>query len=308
MTVDLLTAGETMIALRSAGLLRLGGTAAISTAGAEGNVAIAASRLGHRVAWAGRVGDDESGNLVLRTFAAEGVDVSAVVRDPERETGLLLFEQRLPDLTRVEYHRRGSAGSRWSPEDVPAALALQPRIVHLTGITPALSPAAAEASHALLEGARRQGAMVSVDVNYRSRLWTAEEAAPVLASLVRLADLVIASPDELSLVAEGPGALLRQGASEVIVKDGAQGARAYTEEGELQVPARPVQAVDSIGAGDAFSGGYLSGLLDGADLAARMDRAAALGAFAVASRGDWEGLPFRSELPLLQAAEGGALR
>jgi sugar/nucleoside kinase (ribokinase family) len=308
MTVDLLTAGEVMVALRCEGLLRLGGTATVSIAGAEGNVAIAAARLGHRVAWTGRVGDDESGSLVLRTLAAEGVDTSSVRRDPDRETGLLLFEQRLTDLTRVEYHRRDSAGSRWNSDDLECALALQPRIVHVTGITAALSSAAATATAELMSEARRRGAVVSFDVNHRARLWSAGDASATLTRLAAAADIVIASPDELALVADDEQRLLDAGAREVVVKDGARGARVRTGGETIRAAAKRVRAVDSIGAGDAFSAGYLSGVLDGLPVAERLDRAVTLGAFAVGTRGDWEGLPTRDELDLLDAADGDALR
>lgn len=308
MTVDLLTAGEVMIALRCDSLLRLGGTATISIAGAEGNVAIAAARLGHRAAWTGRVGDDESGSLVLRTLAAEGVDTSSVRRDPARETGLLLFEQRLADLTRVEYHRRDSAGSRWNSDDLESALALHPRIVHVTGITAALSMTAASATAELMSEARRRGALVSFDVNHRSRLWSAAEASAALTHLAASADIVIASPEELALVADDEQQLLDAGAREVVVKDGARGARVHAGGETTHAAAKQVRAIDSIGAGDAFSAGYLSSVLDGLPIAERLDRAVTLGAFAVATRGDWEGLPTRDELGLLEAADGGALR
>lgn len=308
MSVDVVTAGEAMLALRGNGPLRMGGSLAVSVAGAESNVAVGMSRLGHRVAWAGRVGADESGAFVRRTLAAEGVDCRAVARDEDRATGMLIFEQRLPDVTRVEYHRRDSAGSRWSVSDAERALSLHPRLVHVTGITPALSAEARDAAYALVEGAKRQGATVSVDINFRSRLWSAQEAAPHLRRLVDDADIVIASPDELDIVGGDPAALIRSGAHEVIVKHGAAGATAYDAERSVTVPARSVTVVDSIGAGDAFSAGYLSGWLDGLAREERMERAVVLGAFAVASHGDWEGLPRRDELDLIELASGEAVR
>ncbi|WP_300342173.1 sugar kinase [Nesterenkonia sp.] len=306
--VDVLTVGETMTAVRCAGPLQLGGQARITVAGAESNLAIGLARLGHRAAWSGRLGADESAELILRTLRAEGVDTSTVVRDPEAGTGLLLFERRLPDLTRVEYHRAGSAGSRWSTEDVEAALSLRPRILHVTGITAALSGSTRQALSDLVAGARGQGALVSVDVNFRGRLWTREQARPVLRDLARRADVVVASADELELVAAEPEELLEAGVAEVVIKRGAEGASAVTPEGEVSVPSRKVQVVDTIGAGDAFSAGYLSGVLDGLAVPQRLGRGATLGAFAVASAGDWEGLPRREELTLLNVDEGESIR
>ncbi|GLZ12215.1 sugar kinase [Actinomadura sp. NBRC 104425] len=311
--VDVLTVGETMMALRATGLIALGSGFTASIAGAESNVAIGLSRLGHRAAWLGRVGADEPGRLVVRTLAAEGVDVSAVRRDDAAPTGLIMFEQRLPDVTRVHYVRAGSAGSRLSPQDVAAA-PYEPAIVHLTGITPALGPSCRDAVRAAFALAREHGARISLDVNHRTRLWTRAEAARTLAPLAEQADHVIASPDELMLL--GPGdspeavaaRLLDGGATEVVVKDGAAGACSYTAAGTRAVPAHAVQAVDSIGAGDGFAAGYLSGLLDGLDVEGRLRRAHTVGAFAVSTRGDWEGLPYRDELDLIGLPEGAALR
>ncbi|GAA2435152.1 sugar kinase [Actinomadura vinacea] len=311
--MDVLTAGETMMALRATGPIHLGAGFTSGIAGAESNVAIGLARLGHTAAWLGRVGADEPGRLVTRTLRAEGVDVSAVPRDGAAPTGLIMFEQRLPDVTRVQYVRDGSAGSRLSPDDVAAA-PYAPSIVHVTGITPALSASCRDAVAALRDLARDRGARLSLDINHRPRLWTREEAAEALAPLAAAADLIIASPGELALLDAGgtvetiAARLLDGGATEIVVKDGGAGARSFTAEGVRALPAHSVQAVDSIGAGDGFVAGYLSGLLDGLDVEERLRRAHTVGAFAVSSRGDWEGLPFRDELDLIGLPEGAALR
>lgn len=317
---DVLTLGESMVALRGSGPLKLGGSMDVSIAGAESNVAIGLARLGHATRWAGAVGDDEAGELVLRTLRAEGVDVSGATRDPDAPTGLILFEPRLPEVTRVHYYRAGSAGSRLTAASVERAFTAPgtPRVLHLTGITPALGPSARDACRRALELAREQGTTVCLDVNFRSRLWSDEESAAVMRSWMPYVDVLIASDDELPLcvpematageVSASAKALLAQGVREVVVKLGADGATAYTADGELHAPARPVRAVDAVGAGDAFVAGYLSALLDGADVAGRLDRAVTTGAFAVASHGDWEGAPTRAELGLLGAGAGTVVR
>ncbi|MFF2845980.1 sugar kinase [Streptomyces sp. NPDC058001] len=322
---DVFTFGETMVALRGTGPLKLGGSLNVSVAGAESNVAIGLARLGHPVRWAGAVGDDEAGELVLRTLRAEGVDLSGATRDRDAPTGLLLFEPRLPDLTRVHYYRSGSAGSRLHPAAVEAAFtARPPRVLHLTGITPALSPSARDASLRALQLAHTFGSLVCLDVNFRSRLWSSDEAATVLRSWIPHVDVLIASDDELPLCLPQPAsprdtdttgdttraakALLTLGVHEVVVKLGAHGATAHTADGELHCPARPVRAVDAVGAGDAFVAGYLSALLDGEGLSGRLDRAVTTGAFAVASPGDWEGAPTRAELGLLGTPPGTVVR
>ncbi|MGW2518883.1 sugar kinase [Streptomyces sp. NPDC001617] len=306
-----------MAALRAREALRLGGSLGLSVAGAESNVAIGLARLGHRVRWTGRVGADELGALVLRTLRAEGIDTDhAAIDDTGRPTGLLLTEPRLGTLTRVSYYRVGSAGSAVSPADVLPALASGSRILHLTGITPALSGTAAEATLVAATTARAAGITVCLDVNYRSRLWTADHARTVLRPLLEHTDLLIASEDELPLVQERPGAgeseavhsMLAAGVDEVVVKRGGRGATSFTAGGATDRAARQVDAVDLVGAGDAFVAGYLSGLLDGADIPARLHRAVTTAAFAVATRGDWEGLPTREELGLFDQPDGTTIR
>ncbi|MFI1459761.1 sugar kinase [Nocardia carnea] len=306
--LDVVTIGETMVAVRVADRIRFGGDATLAVAGAESNVAIGLARLGHGVRWGGRLGADESGELVLRTLRAENVFVDTVSRDTDRATGLVLFEQRLPDVTRVEYHRRDSAGSRVRAADSVAALTEMPRVLHITGVTPSLSASAAEAVTEAVRIARGGGALISFDVNFRSRLWDPDIAAATLRPLARAADVVIASEDELGLVARDPAELIGCGVSEVVIKLGADGATAHTAAGVTTGEGHRVSVVDSIGAGDAFTAGYLSALLDGGDIAERLARANTLGAFAVSSRGDWEGLPSRDELALITAGSGAALR
>jgi 2-dehydro-3-deoxygluconokinase len=314
---EVVTLGETMAALRAHGALRLGGSLGLSVAGAESNVAIGLARLGHRVRWAGRVGADELGALVLRTLRAEGIDIGhAVTDDTGRSTGLLLTEPRLGTLTRVSYYRAGSAGSAVSAADVLPALASGSRVLHLTGITPALGPSAAEAALAAATTARDAGITVCLDVNYRSRLWTTDRARTALRPLLARTDLLIASEDELPLVLERPGvgeleavrSLLTAGVTEVVIKRGARGATAFTADASTDCAARQVDAVDLVGAGDAFVAGYLSGLLHGADIPARLRRAVTTAAFAVATQGDWEGLPTQDELSLFDQPDGTTLR
>ncbi|GHH73567.1 ribokinase [Kitasatospora indigofera] len=310
---DVLTLGEAMAAMRADRPLLLGGNLALSVAGAETNVAIGLARFGHSVRWVGVNGEDEFGRLVLRTLRAEGVDVSHAVVDPAAPTGLVVFEPRVADLTRVSYYRAGSAGSRLVPGHLSAALAEGARIVHLSGVTAALGPGPRAAVEAAAHAAP---GLVSLDVNYRAKLWSPQEASAALRPLVPLVDILVASDDELALVAP-PGAggeaecveaLLAQGVGEVVVKRGAAGAEVFTGSRSVARPAVRVPVRDTVGAGDAFVAGYLSGLLDGLPVEERLDRAVVTGAFAVAATGDWEGLPFRDELALLDAAPGTALR
>jgi len=179
--------------------------------------------------------------------------------------------------------------------------------VHATGITAALGGNGLDCVREVLAEAKRRGVGVSLDLNYRAQLWSRDQARAALTPLAAAADVLFASDDELPLVAPDPAArtagmaaaLLAAGAGEVVVKRGAAGADTYTSDGVVTAAARTVPVADVIGAGDAFVAGYLSAVLDGQPTAGRLDRAVTAGAFAVAHRGDWEGLPHRAELSLL---------
>ncbi len=301
--------GETMVSVRVQGRLKLGHPAVTSIGGSESNVAIGLARLGHEVAWVGAVGADEPGELVVRTLRAEGVDVGHVRRDPTRPTGVMFREQRTGDIARVDYVRAGSAGSAVDDDLVSRALHPTPALVHVSGVTAAVSPVAAAATATALREARRLGAVTSLDINHRSRLWSADEASAALTPLLADVDVLFASADELPLVHAGattppsPG-----GPAEVVVTHGAGGAEAWGPDVHHRERARPVRVVDVVGAGDAFVAGYLSARLDGLGLTERLVRGSDVAAVAVSSAGDWEGLPTRAELATLGGPHDGTLR
>jgi 2-dehydro-3-deoxygluconokinase len=309
-TAEVVTLGETMALLSAPGigLLRHATSLALSCGGAESNLATGVARLGHRAAWIGRVGADEFGELVRRSIAAEGIDCRAIV-DPAAPTGLMVKARRTQTVTHVNYYRSGSAGSRLAPDDVDPALLAGARVVHLTGITPALSASARAAVRFAVTTAREAGVAISLAINYRRALWSPEAAAAELTELVALADIVFASEAEASMLVPGGSAeelataLAALGPRQVLVTRGADGACAVIDGLALATPALPVVAVDPVGAGDAFAAGYLSGLLDGEPPAVRLHRATLAGAFAVTVPGDWEGLPSRTDLALLASAE-----
>ncbi|MFI8946033.1 sugar kinase [Streptomyces sp. NPDC053750] len=306
-----------MLSLQVDGALTAGGSARTAVAGAESNVAVGLARLGHHVGWAGRLGSDEPGRVILRTLRGEGVHVDHATVDADAPTGALMRERRVADLARVHYWRAGSAASRMQPQHVRGALAAGARLLHLTGITCALGPGPLDTVRAAAGHAAERGWTVSLDVNHRTRLWDAAAASAALRPLLGLVDIVIASDDELPLIAGGESTpeadrvaeLLDQGVREVVVKRGAQGADLYLDADRvLHAAAHPVPVADTVGAGDAFCAGYLSGVLDELPADERLRRATRTAAFAVACHGDWEGLPHRDELSLLDSAPGAAVR
>jgi len=308
---DLLTIGETMVSLRTARPMRLGGDAHLSIAGSESNVAIGLSRLGHQAVWLGAVGNDEPGRLIQRTLRAEAVDTSWLRFSDESFTGFIAFDQPSHDITRVSYHRRGSAGSTLtSAECLTALQATSPRLLHVTGITPALSDSTRAATLDVVRAAAESDVRVSLDVNYRARLWSRTEAT-ALRELLPFVHTVFASDDELDILTDASEPvrdLLANGIAEVVVTAGGKGAWAHSADSTIHRPALPVTVVDSIGAGDAFVSGYLSATLDNLSPEHRLDRATTSGAFCVTALGDWESLPTRRDLTLLTQSQGTALR
>ncbi|MFJ4210858.1 sugar kinase [Paenarthrobacter sp. NPDC089675] len=302
MSSSVLTFGETMamISTDHPGVLSRGAAATWSFGGADSNVAVGLARLGVPVTWIGRVGDDQPGRMIVRGLRGEGIDVVAV-SDPN-PTGLMLKFRRTSDRVNVAFRRSHSAGSFLAPEDLLHHASLgEARIVHCTGITPALSDSSRSATFAAVKQARSTGALVSLDVNYRPTLWDRQDAAACISELAQEADIVFASPEELDLaLPEGIDCFIqgRHGRT-VIIKDGARGAHGYDAEAQIQVPAVPITVQDAVGAGDAFVAGYLSALLDGAPMAQCLQRAVVTGAFACLSTGDWEGAPYLEELSLL---------
>jgi 2-dehydro-3-deoxygluconokinase len=284
----------------------------VSIAGAESNVSIGFCRLGRSSSWIGRIGDDEFGQLILKTLRAEGVDVSGSVVDESRQTALMFKERSAENMVRVNYYRSGYAGSALCREDLDAKLIESSRILHVTGITLALSEAARSAVHHAVEIARASGVIVSLDFNFRSRLWSEEEAASVIRPLAHLADIVFAGEDELFVLGNNEmrdvTALADDGRREVVIKRGLRGATSITPSGILNEPAVRVRAVDPVGAGDAFVAGYLVAALDGEDSAGRLKMGCATGAFAASRLGDWECLPRRDDLELLSRESGTTLR
>jgi 2-dehydro-3-deoxygluconokinase len=293
------TLGETMALARATevGSFPHIGALQLGIGGAESNVAIALTRLGIPTRWIGRLGTDSLGDLVVRELVAEGIAVTAE-RDPDAQTGLMLKERRTAASTKVWYYRAGSAGSRLTVGDIDPGHIRSASLLHITGITPALSQNAREAVHAAVDLARDAGVTVSFDLNYRSALWSPERAAAEFAELIPLCDIVFGGDDEFALVT---GALSHP--LQVIVKLGIDGCVALVDGVEYERPAVPVQAIDTVGAGDAFVGAYLADFLSGASVDARLATAVTAGAFACLVPGDWEGMPRRSELAMLGARE-----
>jgi 2-dehydro-3-deoxygluconokinase len=262
---DVLCLGETMAMFVPA---EPGPPAEVTTwhrtvGGAESNVACHVAALGLRSAWVSAVGDDAFGTAVTAAVASFGVDVSRVVVDPDRPTGLYVKE-RDASGSPVRYYRRGSAASGMGPGLVDSLPLDEVRVVHTSGITPALSDSCFALMDRLVHLPR--DFTLSFDLNWRPRLWTDRDPA-VLRDLAAAADIVFVGADEAKLVwdVEEPAdirALLPEPAT-LVVKQGAAGATLVEGDQELFQPALKVDVVEPVGAGDAFAAGFLCATLAG---------------------------------------------
>lgn len=265
--------------------LEAGGPMRLDVAGAESTVACYLAMLGADAAWAGRVGADPLGRLLIRRIASYGVDTSLVEVDPEAPTGV--FFKDPGETTGVYYYRSGSAASRMDASLLPRLTGR----VHLSGVTPALSSSCADLVEAVLASDRA----ISFDVNYRPRLWPADEAAGVLRRLAGRAQIVFAGLDEARTLWGVDSAAdvrsLLPGPETVVVKDGAVGTWSYGPDGETYAPALPIEVVEPVGAGDAYAAGYLHGLLRGWAEPDRLRMGHRVASYALGVTGDVAGLP-----------------
>lgn len=319
MDLDVITVGEALVlfAAQQPGPLDEVRTFARTTAGAELNVAIGLARLGLGVGYISRLGSDSFGRYVAATLDREGIDRSHVSVDTDHPTGLML-KSRSDDGSdpSIEYFRRGSAASHLGPAPKLSAYCTASRHLHLTGIFVAVSPSTRELVFELAADARAAGRTLSFDPNLRPSLWRSQdEMVECLNRMALHSDWVLPGLAEGRLLTgrDSPEAIadfyLERGARCVVVKLGPAGAY-FASAGERGVaPAIAVdRVVDTVGAGDGFAVGVVSGLLEGLSLAAAAARGNAIGARVVQFPGDCDGLPTREELDALVASTRDKLR
>jgi 2-dehydro-3-deoxygluconokinase len=287
--VTVLTAGETMALLDplEAGVPRAGMPLTLRFAGAESNFAVALARLGVRVTWISRLGNDPLGDMIHRGLEHEGVDLRWVRRDNAR-TGVFL-KWRNEAENGVVYYRAGSAAARLAVEDVPDEALDGVRLVHLTGITMAISESGRELVLDLARRAHERGAIVLFDPNFRPALPdTREAAAARQREVLPFVDWYLCGEAEAQLLWKGADIPAR-----TVIRVGARGA--VVDGIEVSCPRR-VEIVDEIGAGDAFAAGFAYGLLHGWAPEESAHAGNVLAAHALSGTGDWETLPRLDEV------------
>jgi 2-dehydro-3-deoxygluconokinase len=288
-----------MIRLATPDFERLESTAtlAVSIGGTESNVAVALARLGRRASWLSALPDNPHGRRIAGTLRSHGVDTGSVIWSETDRAGVYFLEPGAsPRPTRVIYDRTNSAVAMIDPDAVPYGLVDDARLLHLTGITPALSTNCAAVCRRLVERARQGGVPFMFDVNYRSLLWSPEQAAEDLQFFLEHVDLLFCGRGDASTIWNLTGSPLdiarnlldRSSAGLVIVTAGDAGATAGDRSGNAwHQPAPPVDIIDPVGAGDAFAAGFLHSWFDDPeDLPAALRSAVASASIAMTIPGD----------------------
>ncbi|MBD0422950.1 sugar kinase [Streptomyces sp. TRM S81-3] len=308
--VDVVALGESMVTFLPSRPGRLADVPSFDRAigGAESNVACVLAAAGHSARWVSRVGADGFGDHLTEAIGSYGVDVSAVRRDPARPTGVYFRTagDRATDAHEVAYYRAGSAASAMSVRTIDLDAVRAGRILHLSGITAALSADCRELMRELT--ARRPGRpLVSFDVNHRPGLWNGDDGPAVLRELARGADLVFVGEDEAWDLG-GPEAV-RAALPEpdvLVVKQGGTGATAFHGPHATFVPALTVDVVAAVGAGDAFAAGFLSATLRGLPVRDRLRHGHLTAAAALTVPGDLAAPPARHHADRLAALDDAA--
>lgn len=305
--MDVVTFGETMVLFNpeTQGPLRYVGTFTKSIGGAESNVAIALARLGHKAGWFSKLGDDEFGRYIKSTVMGEEVDVSRVKKDPNRTTGILFKERFSTVNPNVYYYRKGSAASHLMMEDLDLEYISSAKILHVTGISLALSKEMREAVFYAVREAKKRGVLISFDPNIRLKLWSKDEARETILEMVKLTDLLFPGKEEAELLLgltepeEIADSFLNLGVQTVALKLGKSGCYVKNKETEAFVHGYTVDhPVDTVGAGDGYAAGFLSGYLEHLSLTECAQRANAVGAMATLVKGDMEGFPYKDQVEI----------
>lgn len=303
--LDVVTIGDVLIAMNptATGPLRFVHTFEKKVGGAELNVAIGCARLGLKVGWISRLGRDEFGRYALHFIRGEGIDTSQVELVEGYPTSVYFKEIFADGRANSYYYRHPSPTSTLRPEDIDADYLKQAKLLHISGVFPAVCESNYEVLLHTVKLAKANGLTVTFDPNIRLKLWSAEEARQKLRKLLPFVDVVLTGEEEARILVdtlrpdEVFSAFRALGVEHVVLKQGERGAVGCRDNQVVDSPAYPVQkVVDTVGAGDGFAAGYLYGLLHQWSLQECLRLANAVGSMVVAVSGDNEGLPYMDEV------------
>ncbi|MDO4459204.1 MAG: sugar kinase [Clostridia bacterium] len=275
-----------------------------SIAGAEYNVAVGLTRLGHEVSYCTKLGNDPMADRILGGMKENHISTDLILRDDEKLTGFMMKGKTAVGDPKIAYFRKGSAASCISTHDIDKLDLCECEFLHVTGVFPAVSPSACNAVKRLIKRCKDLDMIISFDPNLRPQLWPGEqEMIRTLNSFAESADTVLPGIAEGKILTgrdtpEGIAEFYhKKGVTNVVVKLGSSGAFYSGPNGSGTVPGFKVnKVVDTVGAGDGFAAGVVSALAEGLSLKDAVKRGTVIGAIQVTNVGDNEGLPTREEL------------
>lgn len=275
-----------------------------SIAGAEFNLSLGLTRLGLTVGYMTKLGNDPFGRKILNVMKEVGIDTSMTVISEEHQTGFMLKAKTSNGDPDIFYYRKNSAASTISVEDVENIDLSKWDAIHLTGISSALSKETYNAIEYLMMQARKKHTPIFFDPNLRPQLWASKDT--MIKNINELAfktDYFLPGINEGKILtgSDNPDEIanfyLSKGVKMVIIKTGSKGACAYYEDKKISIPSfKPKEIVDTVGAGDGFAVGVISGLLKGLSLEDAVKRGNAIGAIQIMHESDNEGLPTETQL------------
>lgn len=271
--MDILSIGEPLFEFSAAshGPLEDVSTFETGFGGDTSNVMIAAARMGANAGYICRIGDDAFGKQLLKLWRTHGVDTRYIITDNEHPTGIY-FISRDDAGHHFSYYRKDSAASHLNTEDIPAAAIQAAKVLHLSGITQAISTSACDAVFHAIELAKQDNVTVTYDPNLRLKLWDIGRARAIILETVRQADIVLGGLEEFAVILneDKPKRVIDRlqslGAATVVLKLGAHGVMYTAQSGIQQVEPISVELVDATGAGDTFDGAMCAAVAKGWDL------------------------------------------
>lgn len=304
MSIDVITFGEALFLFYAEEIAKLEDvtTWKSALAGAETNVATGLTRLGHQTGFVTKLGNDSFGRFILKEMASIGIDVRDIKVSEGERTGLYLKGKTDVGDPDIEYFRAGSAASKMSLEDYDEEYFKQAKLLHFTSIFASLSESNLEFTYHVTKRMREMGKTVTFDPNIRVDLWESEEVMlDTINKLAENADVFIPGFTEAQKLAgrdsyEDVAQFYLDKGVQLVVLTEAHGAYYATKEESGFVSGYKVDVVDTVGAGDAFSVGLISALLEGKTLEEAVLRANATGGRQVTYAGDNDGLPTPEEL------------
>ncbi|MEQ6376730.1 sugar kinase [Bacillaceae bacterium S4-13-56] len=302
---DVITIGEAMIAFNpgSTGPMKFVNNFEKKVGGAELNLAIGCARLGLKAGYISRLGNDEFGKYIQTFARGEGIDISQVKLVNGYPTSVNFKEIMEDGSVRTFFYRDKSPVLSMTPDDLDEEYFKNAKILHLTGIFPAINPKNMEIIERAISLAKKYNLKISFDPNIRLRMWSKSEARECLLKILPHVDILLAGDEEMDIIIgeKDPQkiveAIKEMDISYIAIKQGEKGSVGYFNGQYVEAP--PVKAskvVDTVGAGDGFNSGIIYGILNNWSLEKTLEFANTIGSMVVSVKGDNEGLPYYEDV------------